>query len=85
MTMPKNYEYTKTQLKRLYLEANPGASESKARREAEKEYKRRNAEAKPHLILDIHSLKDPTCGEAEFNLRTAANRAAAAQRLGVAV
>lgn len=78
------YEYTETQLAAMYLEANPGASKKKAEREAKKEYKRRHSEANPNLILDIHTLKDPTCGEAEFNLRTAANRRAAERRIGVA-
>lgn len=75
------YEYTETQLAKMYLEVHPGASASKARREARKEYKRRRSEAAPHLILDIHDLRDPTCGEAEFNLRQERNRAAAARRV----
>lgn len=76
------YEYTETALAEMYLEANPGASKSKAQREAKKEYRRRRSEAAPHLILDIHDLKDPTCGEAEYNLRRAANAQAAARRAG---
>lgn len=80
--MPET-DYTLAELENLYREANPGAPRSEVRREAKAEFRRRS-EAAPHLILDIHTLKDPTCGEAEFNLRTAANRRAAERRIGVA-
>lgn len=77
--MPE-YEYSITELKHLYMEVNPDASESKARREAQKEHKRRNPN--PFHILGLRDMRDPTPRDAIRNIT--ANDQAAARRLGIA-
>lgn len=79
--MPKNdTDYTLADWERAYREAYPDWSRREIRIAAKEDH-RRYSEAAPHLILDIHTLKDPTCGEAEYNLRAQANRVAAARRV----
>lgn len=70
-------DYSITRLQELYLEANPGASRSKARREAQK--KQRELTANPGRVLGIFA--DPTPADAIRNLT---NDRAAARRLGLA-
>lgn len=81
--MPKNNDYTLADFERAYRDAYPDWSRGDIRRAAKADF-RLYSEAKPHLILDIHNLHDPTCGEAEFNLRAEANQSAAARRVEVA-
>ena len=77
--MPKNDDYTLADFERAY-----SYLPRRERRIAAKEQYRLYSEANPHLILDIHSLKDPTCGDAVHAIATDTNQRAAARRLGVA-
>jgi len=79
--MPKN-DYTLADYERAYRDAYPDWSRGDIRRAAKEGY-RLYSEADPNLILDMHDLRDPTCGDAVHNIRTAHNNRAAARRLGL--
>lgn len=80
--MPEIANYSFLDLKRMYMAANPGCSESKARRAAQREFKRITPD-ESH-VLGIAHLFDETPRDAFRAIAADTNDRNAARRLGLA-